>query len=173
MDEHEMNEPITEEWLKSVGFKWHQLERQPSKHWVLWLGGALGRMSSHDDLGIEMAYDYHAYKPEESFWFCWLRSDVAGRYHRFIHIRHITTKGELMQLVESLSGQLWDAANHLYGNVYTPEHAERLRDEDERYDRVLMRGRAKWSEIENDDTRGRALPEHYIAHEKEKDAGDS
>ncbi len=26
-----LNEPITEEWLKSVGFKWHQFDRQPDK----------------------------------------------------------------------------------------------------------------------------------------------
>lgn len=35
------DDPITEEWLKSVGFKWHQFDRQPDKHWLLWLGGGL------------------------------------------------------------------------------------------------------------------------------------
>jgi len=35
---------LTEEWLKRVGFKWHQLDRQPDKHWLLWLGSR----PSHD-----------------------------------------------------------------------------------------------------------------------------
>ena len=43
-----MSEPITEEWLKEVGFKWHQLARQPEKQWLLWLGDAV-----RDGLGIE------------------------------------------------------------------------------------------------------------------------
>jgi hypothetical protein len=48
-------EPITEEWLSSAGFRWHQLDRQPEKHWVLWLGDALeDRMTSFADLGIEV-----------------------------------------------------------------------------------------------------------------------
>jgi hypothetical protein len=49
-----MTLPITEEWLKLVGFRWHQLERQPSRHWLLWLGGALddGTVPAVEDLGI-------------------------------------------------------------------------------------------------------------------------
>jgi hypothetical protein len=30
-----VNELISEDWLRSVGFKWHQIDRQPSRHWVL------------------------------------------------------------------------------------------------------------------------------------------
>jgi hypothetical protein len=29
------SEPITEEWLKAVGFRWRQIDRQPSKQWLL------------------------------------------------------------------------------------------------------------------------------------------
>src|SRR5579885_196517 len=50
--------PITEEWLKSIGFRWHQFDRQPDRHWLLWLGGAIGdgaAFTSYEDLGIEVA----------------------------------------------------------------------------------------------------------------------
>src|SRR5580700_3412261 len=79
--------PITEEWLKESGFRWHRLERQPDKHWLLWLGDAMGDgyMTSYEDIGIEVA---PMFKRQE--WFCWLRSDCAGQYHRFIHLRHIS-----------------------------------------------------------------------------------
>lgn len=168
-----MTEPalISDEWLKSVGFKWHQFDRQPEKHWVLWLGGAMaGRHSftSFEDLGIELATC--AYRnlhgdliAQEAGWFCWLRDDAAGRYHRFIHIRHLHTQRELIAMVEGLTGQTWDPENHLYGNLYRPEVAARLRMELERADRRLTLGAdnySKWSDIEKDDTRGRALPEH-------------
>lgn len=42
-----LNNPITEEWLKSVGFKWHQLDRRPEKQWLLWLGDALPEHMQH------------------------------------------------------------------------------------------------------------------------------
>ncbi len=32
---------ITEDWLYAVGFRWHQLDRQPNKQWLLWLGNAI------------------------------------------------------------------------------------------------------------------------------------
>ena len=32
---------ITEDWLKANDFKWHQFDRMPDKHWLLWIGGAL------------------------------------------------------------------------------------------------------------------------------------
>lgn len=34
---------ITEDWLRDCGFKWEQHERQPAKHWVLWIGVAWSR----------------------------------------------------------------------------------------------------------------------------------
>jgi len=47
--------------------------------------------------------------------------------------------------------------------MVTPEHVAHLRREDERLDRRLRQRSAKWSEIEKDDTRGGALPEHLEA----------
>lgn len=161
-------EAITEDWLRSVGFKWHQLERQPSKMWVLWLGDCTRTgISSFEDLGIEVA-DNQNY-PTPGTFTVFLRSDTAHQYSRFIHIRYVHTKAEVIALVEALTGQKWDAANNIYGSMHTPEQAERLRKEAERLDlKWLHESPGKWAEIEKDETRGRALPEHYEAHEKAK-----
>lgn len=155
--------PITEKWLKEVGFKWHQLDRQPDKHWLLWLGPAIDDgMTSFEDLGIEVAPRYRS-----EGWFCWLRSDAAGRYHRFIHVRCIFTSEELVKLIEALTGRQWDVANNLYGSMQSPRRAGRIREDQQRMDRELAT-RGKWYEVEKDDSRGRALPEHLEAHEQAK-----
>jgi hypothetical protein len=167
--------PISEDWLKAVGFKWHQLDRQPSKHWVLWLGHGLNQgasLTDSEDIGIEIAANMPGRNPVLKDWFCWFRSDAAGQYHRFIHLRHLTLNTEVMRLVEAITGYPFDPGNHFYGSALTPERAQRRRQEDAtRLDRQMMLEAspfAKWSEVEKDDTRGRALPEHLEAHEKRK-----
>lgn len=155
--------PISEAWLKSVGFKWHQFDRQPDKHWLLWLGGALNQppsLTDYEDLGIEVAPGL------DGTWFCWLRSDAAGRYHRFIHLRHIDTRSALIQIIEAISGQKWCPENNLYGSMRKPEHAERIRRDLERADVRIRNENTKWLTVEKDDTRGRALPEHMEVAEK-------
>jgi len=154
-----VSEPITAEWLKSVGFRWHQFDRQPDKHWLLWLGGAIeDRMGDYEDLGIELAPGgYH------SGWYCWLRADTSGRYHRFLHVRHLHTTADVEQLVAALTGQSWDPNNHLHGSAHTPKRAEWLRRDMERLDHRIREGNHKWAEVEKDDSRGRALPEHMQA----------
>ncbi len=160
----ETDAPITEEWLREVGFKWHQFDRQTTKHWLLWLGDALPDRMFHDneDLGIEVCSDH----PDPLEWYCWLRADTSGRYHRFIHIRHLRTQRELIAMIEGLTGQAWDPANNMWGSMRRPEQAARLRKNAERADQRLLRERTKWQEIEKDDSRGRALPEHMEAAEK-------
>lgn len=156
------DDPITEDWLRSVGFKWHQFDRQPDKHWLLWLGGGLREkptMTSFEDIGIELAAG-------RDDWFCWLRSDGAGRYHRFIHLRHIQTRRDVSLLVEAISGRPWSPENHFFGSLYSPRDADRIRQDLERADVKMTRGASphhKWADIEKDDTRGRALPEHMTA----------
>jgi hypothetical protein len=160
---------ITDEWLKGVGFKWHQLERQPNKHWLLWLGDAVGQglFTSFEDIGIEVTSGQYLNSAGELVgdpkWFSWLRSDAAGRYHRFIHLRHISTRGELIALIEAISGQAWNPSNHLYGSLRTPEQAEGIRRRDQELDRRLTREGYPWSDLERDESVGRPLPEHLVA----------
>jgi hypothetical protein len=163
-----VDEPITEDWLKSVGFKWHQFDRQPDKHWLLWLGGGLRQkpsLTDYEDIGIELAANLPL-RDDVAEWFCWLRSDCAGRYHRFIHLRHIVTRGDVIALVEAISGRPWMPENHFYGSLRSPEHADRIRKDLLRADqRMLLEASShqKWADIEKDDSRGRALPEHMTA----------
>lgn len=149
------DEPISEEWLSEIGFKWHQLDRQQHKHWLLWLGDALGsRATSFDELGIEVSMG------SDGQWFCWLRSDHAGRYSRFIHIRYIKSQAELIGLIEGVTGLSWQPHNVWCGSLRTPETAQRLLAESDRLDRRMLFDGPKWREVEKDDSRGRALPEH-------------
>lgn len=150
-------DPITDDWLREVGFKWHQFDRQPAKQWLLWLGDAMGdKMTSYEDIGIELAPMGHL---DSARWFCWLRGDSAGRYHRFIHVRHLESRAQLIRMVEGLTGQTWNPANHYAGAARTPEQAARIHAENAaRADR--MGKWPAWADVEKDDTRGRALPEH-------------
>lgn len=50
-------EPITHEWLKSVGFRWAEWERSGGKHWILWFGNCREERelsSAAEDVGIEL-----------------------------------------------------------------------------------------------------------------------
>jgi len=120
---------ISEEWLKEIGFKWHQLDRQPQKHWLLWIGGGFlerQMFSGPEDVGLELA----PVKADEAEWFCWFRSDTAGRYHRFIHLRHLTSRAELIAIISELIEYLRKEYERLdlkmrHGNHRAlPEHYE-------------------------------------------------
>lgn len=129
---------ITEDWLRECGFKWEQLDRQPSKHWLLWIADACidpveKRMfSSPDDLGIELAYE-----ARESWWFCWLRADFAGRYSRLLHVRHITKRAEVIEIVEALTGRSFVPSDSMYGSLRSPETAARMKLENDRLDQRI------------------------------------
>jgi hypothetical protein len=153
-------EPITEPWLCSVGFKWHEFERQGSKQWLLWLGDACRRGRSFEDtedLGIEVA------SSRDGWWFCWLRSDGSHRYSRFLHIRHIRFQNELIAMIEGLTGQAWDPANNRMGAMLKPERAAWHRERENRLDQRIIRETTPWRSIEQDPSRGGALPEHMQA----------
>jgi hypothetical protein len=162
--------PITEEWLREVGFKWHQLERQPEKMWLLWLGDAVfaGTMfMCFEDLGITVSHN------RDGRWSCWLRGDYSHRYSRFIFVRDMRYQGELIKLAEAITGQEWDPANHLYGSLLTPEQAARLKADDQerqkRLDQQMLQ--PTWRETEKDESRGRPLIEHLEAAEKARTEG--
>lgn len=158
-----MSEPIDEAWLRQIGFKWHQFNRQPDKHWLLWIGGAMrgrGTFGSYEDLGVEVAPDL------SGGWYCWLRDDSAGRYHRFIHVRHIETRADLTGLIDGLIGYPFDPANAEGGSLRTPEQAALVRAEHERLDRRMNRERPHWYDVEKDDTRGGPLLDHVHAFDE-------
>lgn len=165
----EADEAITEEWLNSVGFKWHQFDRQPDKHWLLWLGAAIpDTLISFDDIGLELAPRWWKNRHGDDIgqvgsWHCWLRGDTSHRYSRFIHVRPLKARTEIITMVEALSGQPWNPENHYGGMVYQPRHREQIRRDLQRFDHELRESRPKWHEIEKDDSRGRALPEHIQA----------
>lgn len=154
-----MDDLITEDWLKSVGFRWHQFDLQNSKQWLLWLGDAVRDQRSFvatEDLGIELSFDKGA---DGDCWSVWLRADYSHRYSRFIHIRYITKRSELIAMIVGLTGVAWNPENHRRGCLLTAEQAQRDREADERLDRRIMKS-IKWRSIEDDDSRGGALPEH-------------
>jgi len=151
------NQPITEDWLKSVGFKWHQHERQPERQWLLWMGGSDGRrIQSFEDLGLEVSFAGY----EGATWHSWLRADTSSRYHRFIHIRYLTKVGDVVALVESLSGVAWNPENHIYGMIRTDKEAKQIQHERRRLDHQIREECAKWAEVEKDDSRTGALANH-------------
>jgi hypothetical protein len=129
-----MTTPLTEDWLRKTGFKSSQEDRQPHKHWTLWIGQSqacrrgLGR--SADDLGIEVTKG----DDDGSWWYCWLRGDIAGRYSRFIFARDISSVEDLVRLLEALTIGEFDADRVVYGQYWMPESAERLKREQKRLD---------------------------------------
>lgn len=153
-----MTGPITEEWLKAAGFRWSQFDRQPGKHWTLWLGWAMEDGPDLEDVGLELARGY------DGKWYCWLRSDTAGRYTRFVHVRHLRWIDELGELIAAIAGRPFDPADVFYGALLTKERADRRRAEDERMDRQMLREH-RWRQDGKDETLGRATPEHLAAYE--------
>lgn len=159
-----MSEPITEDWLCAAGFKWHQHERQTTKHWLLWIGEVIrernGAMVCYEDLGIEVAHGAWGGPGQSDEWFCWLRSDAAHRYHRFIHLRSLATQDELIAIVEAISGQPWNPDHHIYGSVLGPRAMEAHRRTQARLDVKFRNESAPWYPAEKDASRAGALPDH-------------
>lgn len=160
-------DPLTEEWLAEIGFRWHQLERQPFKHWLLWIGEAADASGWFEDLGIELSRT----TGEES-WHCWARADYTGRYTRFVHLRHVTTREDLIFLLEGIVGRGFDRADVYNGIWMAPGRAAKARGQEERLDRRIMRERP-WRSIEREESCGRALPEHMQLHEKLRGRGET
>ena len=117
-------EALTEEWLADVaGFKWSQQDRQTHKHWTLWLGWAANPQHAIiEDLGVEVTQAWWPGRNGDpvgdvTAWNCWLK----GMNSSFLHIRYIRTQGELIELLEALTGQPWDPELSRYGNLYRAE----------------------------------------------------
>jgi hypothetical protein len=134
-----MDEPITEQWLREVGFKWDR-PFGVEKHWTLWMGGAVSERPAYssEDLGVELSAQ------ADGSWFCWIRADYAGRYSRFVHVRYLRKQSELTALIAALTGFPFDAANCMYGSYHRPEVAARLREDYEK--RLEVRMAKEWGE---------------------------
>jgi len=95
--------PLTEDWLASVGFKYREPgERQQFRHWTL----TFSEQDGHG-LYIEMTMpgwlnSNGDHVGADRGWFLWL-----GREHKFIHLRHVFERSEVVALIEALTGQPW------------------------------------------------------------------
>ena len=96
---------ITDLWLREVGFKPHWFANQPNRHWLLWLD---------DDLGLELSFGRE--KPEP-WWFCWVRTGGEHTHDKFIHVRYLTSKHEVITLVQALTGRRWNPSTHFNGSA--------------------------------------------------------
>jgi hypothetical protein len=121
-----MPEPITETWLREIGFRWEQpFENQLHKHWILMLGAAVANKTafSSEDLMLELSIC----DEKEGTWHCWIRADYCGRYTRFVHVRHMRTQEEVTQLLTALAGFPFDKSLVHYGGLHKPEDVVRYR----------------------------------------------
>ena len=131
IDKVVINQPLTEEWLKDSGFKYYQEERQPQKHWQLWLGwGSDYKNSCNDDIGVEVSMAWWFNRNQEKIgdvdgWHCWIISGKCAR--KLIHVRLIYTENDLINLAMAITGKPWKPENHMYGNCYNDQHAEVVR----------------------------------------------
>lgn len=96
---------ITDLWLHEVGFIPHTVESQVGQHWLLWLG---------PDLGLELSFGRETPRP---WYFCYLRTRGDHSPSRFINLRDLTSKHEVIMLVQGLTGRRWNPARHANGAV--------------------------------------------------------
>jgi hypothetical protein len=101
---------ITEFWLKEVGFKPHAFGNEPNLHWLLWLS---------ETIGIELSFGREKPTP---WWLCWLRASGDHIPEKLINLRDLTTKHEVIQLVQAVTGRRWNPARHYNGSVWIPKN---------------------------------------------------
>jgi len=89
---------ITDLWLHEVGFTPHTVDGQPTRHWLLWLD---------KDLGLELSFGREKPQP---WYFCYLRTRGDHSPSRFINLRDLSFKHEVIMLVQALTGRRWNAA---------------------------------------------------------------
>lgn len=152
-----LDEPITEDWLKDVGFKWSRYHRQNTKHWLLWLGDAVREregfnLTSYEDIGIELTPGHNDPK-----WFCWFRSDAGSLYSRFLHVRHVRLKIDVVRLIEAVTGYPWTPEYHVGGSARGPLGYKNMLDYARRKDvELLVEPNRAWHDIERDPYRAGA-----------------
>ena len=93
--------------------------------------------TSHDSLGIELAEMNPQPEGYSGLWYCWIRNDIAGRYSRIIHVRHVAFVSEVEQIISALTGREVNWKHSMYGHLHSPVAAERLIAERERLDQKI------------------------------------
>jgi hypothetical protein len=106
---------ITSLWLKDAGFRPHTFVGQPNQHWLLWLG---------ENVGLELSFGREKPQP---WWFCWLRSGEPHTPENSINLRDLTSKHEVIILVQAVTGRRWNPARHYNGSVWIPKTIGRER----------------------------------------------
>lgn len=96
---------ITDLWLRDVGFKPHFVTNPPAQHWLLWLD---------DDLGIELSFGREKPQP---WYFCHLRTRGDHSPANFINLPDVSSKHEVITLVQVLTRRRWNPARHNHGQV--------------------------------------------------------
>jgi len=129
------SEGLGENWLRELGFKSSQQERQPFKHWKLLLGRAVdgGMFSCPEDLYVEVTPAWWLNRNGERVqagagnpWHCWIGGDGRG----FVHVRHLQTRDDLIRLIAALTGLAWRPEDVFYGMLHTPKRGGELRAEE-------------------------------------------
>lgn len=120
-------ELISYAWLKDVGFRCRAKSRGTNGSWRIWISEELGS----DDLGLELAVVPGSDSTE---WNCWL-GNASGRFERFLRMRPMRTQGDVIRLVEGLSGLAWEPAHHLYGIVLSEARAVAFLNEQQEFRR--------------------------------------
>lgn len=99
---------LTYEWLREHGFhKLDRLDRQPTDHYRRMLGAELigdRFLTSNEDLCIDVCPDR---MDDARFWYVWVTRASAQNRHPsiWLHTRHMYFTGEIMLLIEALTGR--------------------------------------------------------------------
>ena len=102
---------ITSDWLQELGFRKQWTRDTSGPNFVLWLGDSRQAFVGTDDLGLELStYDERGVPSDDPRWFCWLRSDVSQSRGRFCFVRYLRKRHELVNLIEAITGEVFDPA---------------------------------------------------------------
>jgi hypothetical protein len=122
---------ITREWLHEVGFG-------RDDPWSLWLREGTGTSTSDLVEAGMIAVELSPVPEHEGRWFCRLRTHMLDGLNHAVLLRQIARRRDLVDIVEAISGQSWDPANHFMGRLVTPERAAQNRDAIARLDEHLQ-----------------------------------
>jgi len=100
-----MSRFITDLWLHEVGFKPHTFANQLGQHWLLWID---------ENLGLELAFGREKPQP---WYFCYLRTAGDHTPEHFINLRDLTSKHEVITLVQVLTSRRWNPKQHHNGSI--------------------------------------------------------